>query len=161
LAIVARRIESPNLLLQTYIVDQLVGALLVDAMADAELAPGEFAVQSVIGAFGPIMPSELAQMLGIPPTTLSAHLRRFTDRDHLVRTPNPSDGRSYLVTLSAKGRAAVTKAHSALERTLQDVHRQLEPRSADAIGEALAQFEQALRAAQGTRAERLLRERTN
>jgi DNA-binding MarR family transcriptional regulator len=157
----ARRIESPNLLLQTYIVDQLVGALLADAMADAELTPGEYAVQSVIGAFGPIMPSELAQMLGTPPTTLSAHLRRFTERDHLVRTPNPRDGRSYLVTLSTKGRATVTKAHAALQRTLEDVHQELEAGSAAAIGEALARFEGALRAADEARAEQLLRERTN
>jgi DNA-binding MarR family transcriptional regulator len=158
---VARRVESPNLLLQTYIVDQLVGTLLADAMADSELTPGEYAVQSVIGAFGPIMPSELAQMLGTPPTTLSAHLRRFAERDHLVRTPNPRDGRSYLVTLSRKGRAAVTKAHTALQRTLEDVHQELEPRSAEAIGEALARFEQALRAAHEARAGELLRARTN
>jgi DNA-binding MarR family transcriptional regulator len=147
------RIRKPNLLLQTYIVGQLVGGLLADEMTAGELIPSEYAVQSVIGAFGPIMPSELAQMLGMPPTTLSAHLRRFHERGHLDRTPNPRDGRSYLVTLSAKGRKAVEEAHAALQRTLADVHAQLEPGAADAVGEALAGFERALRAAQSARVE--------
>lgn len=147
------RIQRPNLLLQTYILGQLVGGLLAEEMADGELVPSEYAVQSVIGAFGPIMPSELAQMLGMPPTTLSAHLRRFFERGHLDRTPNPRDGRSYLVTLSKKGRAAVEEGHAALNRTLADVHAELEPGAADAVTDALVEYERVLRAAQVARAE--------
>jgi DNA-binding MarR family transcriptional regulator len=158
---VPRRLSRPNLLLQTYIVDQLVGALLAEAMTAGELTPGEYAVQSVIGAFGPIMPSELAQMLGTPPTTLSAHLRRFSERDHLERTPNPRDGRSYLVTLTAKGRAAVEETHAALERTLREVHAGLDAEEAKGIRQALSRYEQALRTAQAARAEEPLRTRTN
>jgi len=146
------RIRQPNLLLQTYIVGQLVGGLLAEEMTAGELLPSEYAVQSVIGAFGPIMPSELAQMIGMPPTTLSAHLRRFSERGHLERTPNPRDGRSYLVTLSAKGRDAVEAAHHALNRTLADVHGQLGSAS-DAVADALGEFERALRAAQAARAD--------
>jgi DNA-binding MarR family transcriptional regulator len=149
------RIRRPNLLLQTYIVGQLVGGLLAEEMTPGELLPSEYAVQSVIGAFGPIMPSELAQMIGMPPTTLSAHLRRFSERGHLDRTPNPRDGRSYLVTLSAKGRAAVEAAHQALSRTLTDVHAQLDSGGSEALADALAEFERALRAAQAARAGRV------
>ncbi len=149
------RIERPNLLLQTYIVGQLVGGLLAEDMTAGELLPSEYAVQSVIGAFGPIMPSELAQMIGMPATTLSAHLRRFSERGHLDRTPNPRDGRSYLVTLSAKGRAAVEAAHKALNRTLTDVHAHLDAGTAEAVAGALSEFERALRAAQTARAEAL------
>lgn len=154
------RIEQPNLLLQTYVLGQLVGGLLAEEMTAGELLPSEYAVQSVVGAFGPIMPSELAQMLGMPPTTLSAHLRRFVERGHLERTPNPRDGRSYLVTLSPRGLRAVEQAHTALLRTLEDVHAQLEPAAAEAVTAALAEFEQALRAAQVARAT-ALRDRTN
>jgi DNA-binding MarR family transcriptional regulator len=145
------RIDRPNLLLQSYIVDQLVGGLLAEAMSGGDLTPGEFAVQSVIGVFGPIMPSELAQELGIPATTLSAHLRRFTERGHLERTPNPRDGRSYLVTLTDTGRAAVEAGRTALERTLKDVHAELGSGESDAVAAALTTFERALRAAQARR----------
>ena len=147
------RIQQPNFLLQTYILGQLVGGLLAEEMAAGELVPSEYAVQSVIGAFGPIMPSELAHMLGMPPTTLSAHLRRFLERGHLDRTPNPRDGRSYLVTLSAKGRKAVEEGHAALTRTLGDVHAQLDPGAAETVAAALAEYERALRAAQAARVE--------
>lgn len=44
------------------------------------------------------------------PTTVSAALRRLADRGHLERFAHPTDGRSYLVGLSAAGRAAHASA---------------------------------------------------
>jgi DNA-binding MarR family transcriptional regulator len=158
---VPERISQPNLLLQTYILGQLVGGLLADGATDGQMTPNEFAVQSVIGSFGPIMPSELAAMLGTPPTTLSAHLRRFVERGHLDRTPNPRDGRSYLVTLSPAGHDAVEKGRVALRRALADVEAELSSRDRERIAAALARYEQALRAVQTARVGKELRTRTN
>ena len=135
-------------------------------IANAELRtdgvdPAEYGPLSFIGVMQPVTRTQLAAATGSPRTTVRDMLRAVIERGHAREFPNPRDGRSYLVTLSTKGRATVTKAHAALQRTLEDVHQELEAGSAAAIGEALARFEGALRAAHEARAEQLLRERTN
>jgi hypothetical protein len=66
---VPRRITSPNLVFRTFVVDQLVGALLGDAIAPSGLGPGEFGVLSTMRVVQPVMPSELAAELGMPPSS--------------------------------------------------------------------------------------------
>ena len=68
----------------------------------------EYGVLGVLHFFPDRTPTELAAALGIPPTTVSRHVARFL-RDGLVeRTPNPEDGRSYLLRPTARGSKVVT-----------------------------------------------------
>ena len=68
--------------------------------------PDGYAVLSAIGAFGPLTLTELASMLGMPLTTASDVVRRLEGRGAARRRPNPADGRSQLLELTAGGRRA-------------------------------------------------------
>ena len=60
---------------------------------------------SVIGALGPLTPSEVAERTGTPLTTVSDRLRRMVADGDVERVANPGDGRSHLVRLTAEGDA--------------------------------------------------------
>ena len=156
-----RRIRNPNLIFQSFVVDQLVGGLLGEAIADSGLGPGEFGVLSAMRVVEPVMPSELASELGMPPTTLSAHIRRFGARGWIERTANPRDGRSYLLSVTPAGVRVLEAAYDGLRETIAEVEAVLD-RSPEEVARALAALERALRAVAQERADlRLLRSRTN
>jgi DNA-binding MarR family transcriptional regulator len=135
--------------LVVHALSQLTGRLMGEHMAGSGMTPNDFAVYSVIHAEERITPSKLAQVLGMPPTTLSYVIRRIEDLGDLRRLPNPDDGRSVLLELTAKGHnlthratdgfaSAISSFRAALsidERHLLD---QLEAMSA-ALETALAQ----------------------
>ena len=121
--------EGP--LLQVFVADQLVGDLLRRELGAATTG-GRFAVLSVIGALGPITPTELARRLGMAPTTVSSWLVRLEHEGVASRHANPDDGRSQLVELTEDGRRelqavmpdfgrAVGRVRDALGDDLDDV----------------------------------------
>ena len=85
-------------------------------MRDSPLAPDEYAVYSGVFEFAPITPTQLARVVGMPPTTLSHYLRDMRARGHVHETRNPSDGRSQLITLSSDGLAAHRGANRFFQR---------------------------------------------
>jgi DNA-binding MarR family transcriptional regulator len=158
---VPQRITKPNLVFQAFVVDQLVGGLLGEAIAESGLGPGEFGVLSAMRVVQPIMPSELAVELGMPPTTLSAHIRRFDARGWIERTANPRDGRSYLLSVTPAGVEALEAAYDGLRRTIRELEEALD-RPPEDVGQALAALERALRRVAAERADaKLMRSRTN
>jgi DNA-binding MarR family transcriptional regulator len=127
-----------TLLLDLFVLDQLADALLRDVSERHGLQPGEFAVASVINGVGPITPTQLAERLGLPPTTISSRLMRLERRGHVRRRPNPRDGRSSLMETTEEGRRALEgiipglrAAHAAIARnldgTLDDMRDRLAP----------------------------------
>jgi DNA-binding MarR family transcriptional regulator len=80
-----------------------VRALLVQTMAGAGLRPDEYAIYSAVLKAGPLSISELAQIVGMPLTTVSDYVRSMTSRGHARRSRNPADSRSYLVVLTEDG----------------------------------------------------------
>src|SRR5688500_1471001 len=99
-----RRVRS-SLLFDLFAASQQVRTLLVGGMRDSPLAPDEYAVYSGVLEFGPITPTQLARVVGMPPTTLSHYLRDMRRRGHVEEKPNPRDGRSQLMTLTPDGLA--------------------------------------------------------
>jgi MarR family transcriptional regulator, organic hydroperoxide resistance regulator len=61
-------------------------------------------VLRILGRFPHLMPSELAAMLHLDRGTLSGILERLAAQQLLSRTPHEQDGRSVLVSLTARGR---------------------------------------------------------
>lgn len=116
--------RGPFLLL--FAVDQQLGTLLTRAMADAPLRPAEFAVYSTLRLEQPTTPSELARTLGLRATTLSSHLVKMAAAGHLERAPNPSDGRSTLLSLTAPGLAATEACFPGFQRAIQSFQAHLE-----------------------------------
>ena len=63
---------------------------------------GFYGTLSVIGVWGPLTPSKVAELTGAPLTTVSDRLRRMVADGDVERVAHPGDGRSHLVQLTAK-----------------------------------------------------------
>ena len=143
--------RSRNVLFRLFILGQLADNLLGRAMKGLRVVPNDFAVLSAIGALEPVMPSRLAALLGMPPTTLSSYLRRLETARLVRRKPNPDDGRSSLLELTKTGGTRVRSAVPALQGSVARVHERLDysPRELDL---ALDRLEDAIRAVIATSA---------
>lgn len=115
-----------SLSFDVFAVNQRLGAYLDRALEGTGVRPAEYAVYSLMLEAGPRTPTELAGMLGVPPSTLSTYLGAMLGRGDARRIPNPVDGRSVRVVLTDRGRAVVrqvnpafTRAHRLLEGSLE------------------------------------------
>jgi DNA-binding MarR family transcriptional regulator len=137
--------RRPGLFLQPYVLAQLSGALVVDAVEGSDVTASEFAVTSWLAVRAGITPSELADELGLPPTTLSAMIDRLVQKKQVRRVRHPEDGRSYRLELTAKGRETNVRNGRRLERRLAALGKNLD-RDAEEILEAMRALEAAFRA---------------
>ena len=140
-----RERARPHLLLQSFVNGQLVRELMAREFKGV-MPQDQFAVQSVINVLGPIRPTELAARLGMPPATLSAWIARLDEAGQLRKTPNPDDGRSYLIELTDVGRKAVLAAVPAFAASLARVEEELGD-DLERVEEAALRCAEALRVA--------------
>lgn len=99
-----------SLLFDIWLVSGLMAGLLEGVLAESELNGDDFGMYSLLRRYGPATPTQLHRWTGLPPTTISAHLKRLEKRGHLTRAPNPADGRSHRVGLSEAGETAHDRA---------------------------------------------------
>jgi DNA-binding MarR family transcriptional regulator len=107
--------SSLSLLFDLFVAGQQVRQLLSAAMTDAGMTPDEYAVYSALFERGPLSPTELGRTVGMPPTTVSHYVRDLRERGHVEARPNPSDLRSFRLSLSPSGLAAQARASRAFE----------------------------------------------
>jgi DNA-binding MarR family transcriptional regulator len=138
------------LLLDIWIAGELMGSLLDRNLALEGVDTDFYGTLSVIGAFGPLTPSELAERVGAPLTTVSDRLRRIVEDGDAERIPNPDDGRSHLVRLTAEGDARWRRGWPALRRTIEQISENLE-RPVDEVHDVIEDLIEALRAGSRTR----------
>jgi DNA-binding MarR family transcriptional regulator len=144
--------RNPNVLLQTFVVGQLASELIRRELEPLGMTPNEYGVQSVIGAFGPLTPTDLAGRLGMAPATVSAWIRRLSERDQIRKLSHPSDRRSYLVELTGEGRSRVSEAAPRFGVALEAIEAALGDRL-ETVWEGGQAFQDALRAALATRSD--------
>jgi DNA-binding MarR family transcriptional regulator len=108
-----------SLLFELFAASQRARTLLAAAMEGAGLRPDEYAVYSTLVDGGPGTPTRMADAAGMPATTMSHYVRAMTERGHVRRVRNPEDGRSVLLTLTASGRAAHSRAAAHFEEANQ------------------------------------------
>jgi DNA-binding MarR family transcriptional regulator len=113
---VAGQRKRSSLLFDLFAANQRVRSLLTAAMEDAGLKPDEYAVYSALFEFEPISPTEIATVVGMPPTTLSHYIRAMRERGHLDERRNPQDSRSRVLKLTVSGRSAHRRANRAFEQ---------------------------------------------
>ena len=113
-------------LLLVYALSQQTQRLLDEHIDMSRMAGGAFAVYSVIGAEEPVTPSRLADILGMPPTSLSYVIRRMHETGHLKRVRNPDDGRSVLLQLTARGRRVLDQALLGFATAIGQFRRELD-----------------------------------
>jgi DNA-binding MarR family transcriptional regulator len=132
------------LLLNIWIASELMSARLEQNLAAEGVESDFYGTLSVIGAFGPLTPSELAERTGAPPTTVSDRVRRMVDERDVERVPNPDDGRSHLLRLTKRGDARWRRGWPALQKTIREISENLD-RPMDEIHDALEDLIAALR----------------
>ncbi len=139
--------ERPRgLLINTWIASELAGALLERNLVDDGVDSPFFGTLSVIGVWGPLTPSEVAERTGTPLTTVSDRLRRMVAEGDVERVSHPGDGRSHHVRLTAAGDAHWKEGWPALQRTIAQVEANLE-RPVEDVQDTLLDLIAALRKA--------------
>jgi DNA-binding MarR family transcriptional regulator len=143
--------RPPEVLFQHFRTTQSVREVMLRVVDGSGLTPDEFVVLSVIGGLRAVTPTELAERLGIPPTTISRFATRFVEDGLAVRAVNPSDRRSYFLEVTTEGRSVLGRIGPRLRRANQQLSELVD---IDAISSALTDFDEALGAmTNGTRAE--------
>ena len=120
-----------------FVLQQRVRRLLSEAMAEGPLRPDEYAMYSAVFEDEAISPTAMAARLGMPLTTVADQIRAMEARGHCRRVPHPTDGRSYLIVLTAEGSRAHREANVPFERAAAAFERAL-PRSERAVRRELA-----------------------
>ena len=104
-----------SLFFDIYVLGQRLRDLLAVAMAGSPLRPEEYAIYSVVFEDEAVSPTAMAAQLSMPLTTVMDAIRSMERRGHVRRIPNPGDGRSYLVVLTADGLRAHAEANGRFE----------------------------------------------
>jgi DNA-binding MarR family transcriptional regulator len=133
-----------SFLFDLFAVEHRVRALLGQTMANTGLRPDEYAIYSAVLVGGPLTISELAQMVGMPLTTVSDYVRTMTSRAHAHRSRNPADSRSYLVSLTEEGVAAHGAAKVSFAAAIKRIRQALPIAEQDLVG-ALRALDDAVR----------------
>lgn len=80
------------------------------AMASAGLSLARSKMLSLLEAQGSLTPAQIAVQIGQAPRTVITTLTALIDTGMIRKMVNPDDGRSYLVTITPEGSAALAKA---------------------------------------------------
>ena len=110
-----------NVLFDVWLVSRATTAMLDDVLRPSGLDADEFAVYSVLASGDGMTPTELAHWMAAPPTTVSSYVKRFEQRGHVRRVPNPDDRRSYRLQLTASGRRVHRSAGTLFQPVLEEV----------------------------------------
>jgi DNA-binding MarR family transcriptional regulator len=139
--------ERPRgLLINTWIAAELVKVLLDRNLAEDGVDADFYGTLSVIGVWGPLTPSKVADLTGTPLTTVSDRLRRMVGHGTVERVAHPDDGRSHRVQLTEAGQAYWRRGWPALQRSIAQVEANLEHPAED-VEDALEDLIGALRKA--------------
>lgn len=110
-------------------------ALLADAFADLDLRPIHFRTLSTLGEYDALSQADLGRLLRLDRKDVAVTLGELEGRRLVGRSPDPSDGRRNVVTLTADGRELLPS----LERIVDGVQDQvLSPLSAAERTELIA-----------------------
>ena len=99
---------------------------------------------SVISSIGPITPTDLSRVLGMPPTTVSTWVRRLSAQRQITRKVNPDDGRSALLEVTPTGRSAIDEAQPIFRRLLDEVEEALGARR-EGVVDGFVELQEVLR----------------
>jgi DNA-binding MarR family transcriptional regulator len=135
-----------GLLINTWIASELVNTVLSRNLAEDGIDTSFYGTLSVIGVWGPLTPSRVADLTGTPLTTVSDRLRRMVADGDVERVAHPGDGRSHHVRLTEAGDARWRQGWPALQRTIAQVEANL-ARPVDEVQDTLEDLIGALRKA--------------
>jgi DNA-binding MarR family transcriptional regulator len=104
------------ILQEVYSTGALMGVLVSQELAAAGVPPQLFSFLGWVALLEPVTPGTLAAETGMPPTTIRDYVRDLVERGDVRKAPNPADGRSYLLELTAQGRRLSERGRPCLEQ---------------------------------------------
>ena len=125
--------RDDRLFLKLAATSQYLAQVVERHLAPVGIPPGQLALVTHIRHNQPVTPTELAAASGVPSTTLRDNIQRLVERRLVRRFPNPDDGRSYLLELTARGDLMARAADPALATAYRELER--------ALPQALATYE--------------------
>jgi DNA-binding MarR family transcriptional regulator len=134
----------PTILFEIFWAQQKRKRLVAEALAGLEVPAEDYPFYVMIGAEGPWTPTGLAERLMMPLSTVLFRFRRLERRGHAERVPNPDDGRSFLMRLTAEGQRLLGEARPAFRAYAEAVEARLGKEQVDALTAGLAAARQAI-----------------
>jgi DNA-binding MarR family transcriptional regulator len=131
-----------SLLFDLFVTTQRVRRVLSDGMARSGMRPDQYAVYSLLFDMGPLTATEMAELLGMPLTTVLDYLKAMSSDGHVERTPHPSDRRALQLRLSRAGLSAHKRAHDHWELVRRRIEGDL-PMPIDRVRLALQALDEA------------------
>ena len=117
-----------------------------DALAGERgvLSPTLTAALATVEAHGPLTPSELAERERVRRPTATRVVAGLADLGLVARTPDPSDGRASLVSVTGEGRALLRRLRTRKDAYLARRLRDLDPADVAVLERAVAALERML-----------------
>lgn len=115
-----------------------------DAEGDGVLSPTLTAALATVSNFGPLTPSELADRERIKRPTATRIVNHLVELGLATRAPDPSDGRGFLVTSTAEGRALLKRLRTRKNAYLAKRMRALDPDEVETLERAAGILERLL-----------------
>jgi DNA-binding MarR family transcriptional regulator len=134
----------PTILFEVFWTQQRRKRLIEAALAGLELPHEDYPLYVLIGAEGPWTPTGLAERLMMPLSTVLFRFRRLERRGHAERVPNPADGRSFLIRLTAEGQRLLDEARPAFRAYAEAVEARLGEEQVDVLRSGLESARQAI-----------------
>ena len=144
---------NKQLFLKAATTSQLVGRMVEAQLEPVGIPAYLLALLTHIRDLAPVSPTGVSLASGAPLTTLRDNIQRLVDRGLVRRSPNPADGRSYLLELTTRGDVLVRAASEPLERA----YALLEARLSRPLEEYQELLDELAGAAEGALAERAQR----
>jgi DNA-binding MarR family transcriptional regulator len=114
------------LLQELYTAGALVNLLVTEEL-DAAGVPAElFSFLGWIAQLQPVTPGRLSAETGLPPTTIRDYVRRSVALGTVRKRPNPEDGRSYHLALTASGKRLMDRGWPAVKKAFLRLERELD-----------------------------------
>lgn len=114
-----------DLLQELYSTGLLVGLLVDEELARTDVPDQLFSFIGWVTRLEPVTPGALSAETGLPPTTVRDYIRRLVASGDVRKIPNPDDGRSYHLVLTAKGRRTADLGWPAVVAAFERVERHL------------------------------------
>jgi DNA-binding MarR family transcriptional regulator len=115
----------------------------------SELTPTAASALATVERHGPLTPSELAEIERVKRPTATRTLRLLTEAGLVDRAPDPDDGRSALVSVSAAGRERLRRLRGRKNAYLARRMRDLPAEDVEALERAAAILEEILEEPRG------------
>ncbi|MDX1469482.1 MAG: MarR family transcriptional regulator [Acidimicrobiia bacterium] len=128
-----------GLLFQIFRTHELTAKLVTRALETTGLRGDDYAVYSYL-LHGPMTLTQLADGTGMPLTTAAGYVKRFEEKGHLVRRPNPDDGRSQLLELTGSARSWILDVAKVFTATVSRLDGIMESEGID-VGQLMATLE--------------------